>query len=122
MSGKQQKNRGTKMHLQLAIISGCLIFLAAIGVVQMQKIEDLNQARREKSHKLSDLLSEVQWIDTPTELQNRTHVYQTYSIIVDDHINRTDFINYLKNKGIGASVHFDPPIHKQKYYKENYGY
>ena len=31
---------------------------------------------------------------------------------------RNNFVDYLNKKGIGASVHFDPPLHKQKIYSK----
>ena len=31
---------------------------------------------------------------------------------------RNNFLYYLKNQGIEASAHFDPPLHLQKYLKK----
>jgi dTDP-4-amino-4,6-dideoxygalactose transaminase len=31
---------------------------------------------------------------------------------------RNNFVYYLNNKGISASVHFDPPLHQQKIYSK----
>ena len=94
--------------------------LAAIGVCQMKKIDTLNQQRVKHSEYLSKELSKVDWISTPEVLEGRDHVYQTYSIIIKKNKLRDIFVNYLNNNGIGASVHFTPPIHKQSYYAENY--
>ena len=33
-------------------------------------------------------------------------------------LSNNNFVNYLNKRGIGASVHFDPPLHKQKIYSK----
>lgn len=93
--------------------------LAAIGVCQMKKIDSLNNKRIKNSEYLSKELDKIEWITSPKVLEHRKHVYQTYSILLDSKINRSNFIKYLNSHGIGASVHFTPPIHRQKYYEEN---
>jgi perosamine synthetase len=94
--------------------------LAAIGVCQMGKIDGLNDKRRAHSKYLSKELAHIDWITPPLELERRKHVYQTYSILLSDNLDRFQFVKYLNNAGIGASVHFDPPIHLHQYYKKNY--
>ena len=42
-----------------------------------------------------------------------------YSFLVKPS-KRNNFLYYLKNQGIEASVHFDPPLHRQKYLKKYY--
>ena len=49
--------------------------------------------------------------------KNFTHVFQMYTVRVLKGL-RNNFVYYLNNKGISASVHFDPPLHKQKYLKK----
>ena len=40
-----------------------------------------------------------------------------YSVLVKAN-KRNNLLFYLKNRGIEASVHFDPPLHRQKYLKK----
>ena len=40
-----------------------------------------------------------------------------YSILIKPAL-RKNLLHYLKDKGIDASVHFDPPLHKQRYLKK----
>ena len=47
------------------------------------------------------------------------HVYQMYTIKLKKS-NRDTSVKKLKQKGIEASVHFDPPVHLQTYYQKNY--
>lgn len=94
--------------------------LAAIGVCQMKKIESLNNKRIKNSEYLTNELNKIDWITPPKVLQGRKHVYQTYSILIDQNINRDKFVKYLNQNNIGASVHFTPPIHKQLFYVTNF--
>ena len=48
----------------------------------------------------------------------RDSVYQMYTIQVPQLI-RNSVVNTLKKDGIGASVHFDPPVHLQKPYLDD---
>ena len=52
----------------------------------------------------------------PQTNKNATHVYQTFSVLVNSKI-RTNLLNFLNKNQIGASVHFTPPVHLQKFYK-----
>lgn len=91
--------------------------LAAIGISQLKKVESMNEARRKHAKYLNERLSDIKHIDAPLEAKDCKHVYQAYTIKLSEKINRTQFINTLRKNGIGASVHFDPPVHMQPYYR-----
>ena len=119
------REKAEKPWLRAATMAGynyrmCDI-LAAIGVVQMKKIEKMNELRRKHSAYLNKRLDGLEGITLPQEMQGCKHVYQMYTITLDDPLRRTKFLAILKEKGIGASVHFDPPVHVQPYYMDNYG-
>jgi len=94
--------------------------LAAIGVEQLKKIEKMNSLRRKHAAYLNKKLQHLKQIDVPIEMPNARHVYQMYTIKLKEG-NRDILVKKLKEKGIEASVHFDPPVHLQPYYKK-YGY
>ena len=52
-------------------------------------------------------------------IENAEHVYQMYTITVESGI-RNELVYFLKEKGIGAGVHFTPPLHLHPYYKKNF--
>ena len=87
---------------------------AAIGVEQMKKLDYFNQQRNEHSSYLIDKLKNVEEIELPIPNENKYHVYQMFTIKVQK--NRDRLVHGLRNKGIGASVHFDPPVHLQSAY------
>ncbi len=90
--------------------------LAAIGVVQMDKIDNANERRIKSAEYLSSLLEDVEGIEIPREDKNCRHVYQMYVVKLSDETNRNKFLHKLRLAGIGASVHFDPAVHRQEFY------
>lgn len=95
--------------------------LAAIGVEQMKKIEEMNELRRKYAQYLNERLQKFEYeIDLPYEAPDCLHVYQMYTIKLKDPTKRDAFFQGMTAKGIGVSVHFDPPVHLQPFYQKNY--
>jgi perosamine synthetase len=94
--------------------------LAALGVVQMKKLERMNTARRKHAAQYNKLLNK-DFFDLPVEAPGHTHVYQMYTLKVKG-VDRTKFLAELRGLGIGATVHFDPPVHTQPYYADELGF
>jgi perosamine synthetase len=92
--------------------------LAALGVVQMKKLDRMNDARRARAAQYSSLLSR-EFFDLPVEVAGRKHVYQMFTAKVKN-VDRSKFLADLRTQGIGASVHFDPPVHTQPFYVGQY--
>ena len=91
--------------------------LAVIGLVQLKKVDKMNDLRRQHALYLNKNL-DFDGIDLPVEKKECRHVYQMYTIKLRG-IDRTNFIKMLRDNGIGASVHFDPPVHLQPYYLDS---
>lgn len=91
--------------------------LAAIGVEQLKKLPEMNQKRRDISAQLTKALNEIPAIQTPVERPGNKHVYQMYTIRIREDIDRDEFVRSLNGKGIGASIHFYPPVHHMKPYQ-----
>lgn len=90
--------------------------LAALGVVQMKKLNRMNDSRRVHAAHYNKLLDQ-NLFDLPVEKPGRKHVYQMYTLKLKN-IDRTKFLADLRGQGIGATVHFDPPVHTQPFYAE----
>ena len=95
---------------------------AAIGVEQIKKIEKINYLRRKNAQYLNDKLERFigSKISVPRVDNIKKHVYQMYVIKIKDTSKRDALLNHLRRKGIDASVHFDPPVHLQTYYRKKY--
>ncbi|MCZ7648660.1 MAG: DegT/DnrJ/EryC1/StrS family aminotransferase [Planctomycetota bacterium] len=90
--------------------------LAALGARQMDKLEAMNEARRKHAKRYDELLDR-NLFDLPVERPGFKHVYQMY-VVKAKGFDRTRFLATLKEAGVGASVHFDPPVHTQPFYAE----
>jgi perosamine synthetase len=90
---------------------------AAIGLVQLKKLEKFN-TRRRKNAEYYDTHISVKGLITPAVAQGMHHVYHQYVIRLTDEfpMKRADFMEYLKVKGIGTAVHYPIPIHHQPVY------
>lgn len=94
---------------------------AAIGIAQMEKIDYLIRRRREIALSYNDRLSRSASVRTPEEPDGNYHIYQMYSILLEDRSTRDDLKDYLKENGIDSRVNFEP-IHLSPYYSSTLGY
>ena len=93
---------------------------AAIGRAQLAKLDRFNEARRRNAEILSRGLAGIAEVALPRELQGHRHVYHQYTIRVD--VDRDLVQERLRELGIGTSVHYPLPVHKQPLYvKLRYG-
>ena len=86
---------------------------AAIGIVQLQKLETTNARRRELVSRYNSALSSVPWITTPICRDHVLSACHNY-VIKTDYRDRLNL--YLKDKGIATGVHY-MPIHLHPVYK-----
>ena len=100
---------------------------AALGLVQLERAEELVEARRELARRYSVSLRESKasdLIEIPTEAPDGSHAWHLYVIrLALDRlrIDRGQVIDGLKELGIGTSVHFIP-LHLHPYYRQRWGY
>jgi perosamine synthetase len=93
--------------------------LAALGVTQLAKLDAMNAARQRNAALLSEGLARyADDLDLPVTNPKAEHVWQMYTVKLRDGIDRIAFLKYLRESGIGASVHFDPAVHTQPYYED----
>lgn len=85
---------------------------AAIGRVQLEKLPDVTDARRENANHFSTGLCDVPVV-TPSEPDGRKHVYHLYTIQTD---HRDELWTHLSAEGIQTGIYYDTPIHEQPAY------
>ena len=91
---------------------------AAIGLVQMDKLEQWNTTRRSNAAFLTAGLSKVKGVTTPPIRKDSSHVFHQYTIRITD---RDNAARKLRDKGVGVGIHYPTPIHQQPLYR-NLGY
>ena len=86
---------------------------AAIGLVQLSKLQAMNERRREIVRRYHAGLKDLDWIERPVEQEYTKSALHNYVI-------RTAFRDglngFLKDRGIATGVHY-LPIHLQPYYR-----
>ena len=95
--------------------------IAALGVSQLKKIHKVTDMRRKNAQYLTNQLSEIPQIKTPKESRNQYHVYQMYTIQLENNHERDLLQNHLIKTGIMTKVYFDP-VHLKTFYKNQYHY
>jgi perosamine synthetase len=93
---------------------------AALGLAQLDKINEVVEMRRRNAQLLNLKLSHIKGIVTPNPPGGLYHVYQMYSIRVPGHL-RDRLKQYLADGGIMSKVFFYP-IHKTHFYKNELKY
>ena len=78
---------------------------AAIGLVQLGKLEGFNAARRANAARLTEGLGNV--VATPTEAPWASHVYHQYTIRAED---RDALREHLRERGVGSGVYYPHPL------------
>lgn len=84
--------------------------LAAIGLAQLERIEDFITKKRGIAKLYSDELSDVAGITLPIEKSWAKNVYWMYSILVEDEfgMSRDELMEELEKKGIETRTMFIP--------------
>ena len=100
---------------------------AGLGVAQLRKADAFLKRRKQIADRYHEAFQELNELDLPLAVEGKegtTHSWHLYVIRLNLQrlqIDRNKFIEELKRKGIGTSVHFIP-LHIHPYYRETYGY
>jgi dTDP-4-amino-4,6-dideoxygalactose transaminase len=93
---------------------------AALGVSQMDKIDNLISMRRALAHYYDKELSKISDICVPEVPEDYYHVYQMYTVRVEE-TKRNGLMKYLAKMGISSKIYFDP-VHLTRFYRECFGH
>jgi perosamine synthetase len=85
-------------------------YQAAMGRVQLRKIEDIIEQKRRVAHAYDSLLADVSGIRTPVELDWARNVYWMYAVEVGDDfpLTRDELMASLSESGIESRTFFCP--------------
>jgi perosamine synthetase len=98
---------------------------AALGLEQLHRSEELWERRCRYARLYTEAFRAMPELETPPDApledQHAWHLYVLRLNLERLSIDRAGFIGQLRERGIGASVHFIP-LHLHPYYRETYGY
>jgi len=78
--------------------------LAAIGIIQLSKIELMIEDRIKKAHIYNELLADKHYVKVPTVLKGARHIYQTYCIVLKIKGIRDKVIEKMRKMGIETQI------------------
>jgi dTDP-4-amino-4,6-dideoxygalactose transaminase len=96
---------------------------AALGLAQLAKLEEVINMRQKNANYMTQKLSGIDWLKTPSAPMNYSHVYQLYTLRMisrEPHL-RDRLKEHLNQLGIGAKIYFDP-IHLSSFYRRRFGH
>lgn len=99
---------------------------AAVGVAQLEKIDEYVDSRRRNAAYYNKLLSEIEGITLPPEAEWAKNVYWMYSILIDQGfgMSRDEFMARLEKLGVETRTFFYPihiqPIYSGRYREESF--
>lgn len=88
---------------------------AALGLVQLGKLEQFTEQRITNANFLTERLNGK--IRTPIVRAGHRHVYHQYTIRIPG--NRDEWAASLQARGIGTGVHYPTPIYRQPFYRDS---
>lgn len=95
---------------------------AALGVVQMGRIEAMLEARQRVADWYTERLVELDFVETPTVVDETDRMsWFVYVIQLDAELERRQVAGDLAGQGVPSRPYFRP-IHLQPYFRERFGY
>lgn len=97
---------------------------SAIGLAQLGKAERMWERRREIAQRYNAAFGAHAALQIPFNREDCGHSWHLYILRITQaalRIDRAAFIEALKQRNIGTSVHFIP-LHVHPYYRDTYGY
>ena len=97
---------------------------AAMGLAQLAKAERMWRRRRDIAQHYNEAFKNVPELQVPFDRGDCQHAWHLYMLrlnLEQLRLGRAEFIEELKGRKIGTSVHFIP-LHLHPYYRQAYGY
>jgi dTDP-4-amino-4,6-dideoxygalactose transaminase len=88
-------------------------FQGSVLSVKLKHLKVWNEARRKNAQLYDELLTDLNGVIIPREVDYAKHVYHIYAVRVK---NRDPVIRSLSEKGIYCGIHYPIPIHLQDAY------
>ncbi len=97
---------------------------AALGRVQLRRLEEMRDRRRAIAARYDREFASLPDIELPAVRDGAEHAWHLYPLRL--HLDRLSidrgrFVEELRKRQVGASVHFIP-LHRQSFYAKRYGY
>lgn len=88
---------------------------AAVGLEQLEHVEEWGRKRRALADRYREFLSDVPEVTVPAERPDATHVYHLYVVRAEE---RDALREHLSERGIETGIHYPNPLHRQPAIRE----
>jgi dTDP-4-amino-4,6-dideoxygalactose transaminase len=88
---------------------------AVVLNAKLKHLDQWNEMRANNAAHYAELLKPLKSVVTPITKSDRTHVFQTYAILVP---NRDKVVEAMKAQGVGVLIHYPISLHLQEAYAE----
>ncbi len=108
------------LHVTLGYNLRMTSIAAAIGRVQLGKLDGFNEARRGNAEALTNGIRGIKGLKPPVEKPYARHVYHQYVVWVgeDYPLSRNQLVDFLRGRGIGTAIHYPRPVFQQPLYRD----
>lgn len=110
-------SQGKKGHKGLGFNSRLDTIQAIVLLAKLEKLDQWNQMRQDNAKYYCNQLKNVPGITLPKALDDRTHVFQTFAIRIQ---NRDQILEELISCEIDARVHYRKPLHREGFFEDSY--
>lgn len=94
----------------------------ALGIAQLERIEEILVKRSKVASIYNDMLRDVKCIKPLTITEETTRMsWFVYVVQIEKNLNREKIMNYLRENGVSCKPYFTP-IHLQPFYVKKFGY
>lgn len=96
---------------------------AAIGIEQLKKLDRLTRPRQEIAAVFDQRLCRLPGLSTPVRHPDRTHVYYTYMLRIDERgagMTRRDAVRALAAEGVSCVEGYCRPLYRQPLYQADW--
>lgn len=97
--------------------------MAAMGLRQLEKLDTFHARRTAIARAYSEAFAGIPELQLPTERDDVRHAWHIYALrlhLERLRVDRSAFIEALRQRNVSASVHFIP-LHRMRFYAEHYG-
>lgn len=95
---------------------------AALGLVQLRKIDKMLEERRSQARKYDEALADIEFLTPPYVPPHMVHSYSSYLVTLDSKapISRDDLLNTMAAHGISCRIGIQP-LHHEPVYAKRFG-
>lgn len=114
-------NTGDNEYIEIGFNFRMATMLAALGLSQLRNISKVIDMRRKNAEYLNENLKDLENLKVPIAYNDAYHIYQMYTIKLQNTNLREKLQEHLTKKRIMSKVYFNP-IHLKEFYTSRYGY